>query len=590
MNIVNFVKKNIVLIGMSLAILLLVYSRLVNLSWGLPYPFHPDERNMADAIMRLSCSGFNTDCFNPHFFAYGQLPLYLGYLLTQFYHFISGNITISMTFNEAVMALRSISALTSIILFFVLQGVFQSIIQIYKKNSKLHLLEEISTVIFSFIVVFTPGLIQFAHFGTTESLLMLFYTALLYVSLLWIQQKISSIKFGLLSGIIVGLSVATKVSALNFLILPIVVQLYRVILEYRKEHGFSVKAFLFVSSFLIWISFLIAMLFSPYNFIAFEEFMNSIQYESAVGFGSILVFYTRQFFSTTPIIFQFLHIFPYSLGIPITVLFILGFLSLPNKKEFNVLRLAFLIYFIPSAFLYTKWSRFMAPIFPVMIIIASAFLLNIFEIIHKKALLSERKYIVLGIFVFISIICSVPGIAYLSIYRTEDVRFTASKWIYTNISANSLILTETANVIDLPILPPDILTFSRIKGYNTLSFNFYELDNDPLLPLNLQTAWDSAEYIIVPSRRLFANHTCLNVDNTTSSKDENKCSLLREKYPLLNQYYQDLFSEKNFVLIKEFKSFPQIKIGSFRWELPDEKAEETWTVFDHPVIRIYKRK
>ena len=78
---------------------LLVYSRFVNLGWGLPYPMQPDERNMADAIMRLRCDNptelisviityaprnvityltigvFSlpnplVDCLNPHFFAY----------------------------------------------------------------------------------------------------------------------------------------------------------------------------------------------------------------------------------------------------------------------------------------------------------------------------------------------------------------------------------------------------------------------------------------------------------------------------------------------------------------------------------------
>ena len=33
----------------------LVYSRFVNLGWGLPYPMHPDERNMANAVHQLNC-------------------------------------------------------------------------------------------------------------------------------------------------------------------------------------------------------------------------------------------------------------------------------------------------------------------------------------------------------------------------------------------------------------------------------------------------------------------------------------------------------------------------------------------------------
>ena len=88
----------------------LLYSRFVNLAWGLPYPFHPDERNMAAAIQSLSWQ----DKFNPHFFAYGQLPLYLGYLLSYLSKF------------DATLALRIISALASALTFFVILKIIKT--------------------------------------------------------------------------------------------------------------------------------------------------------------------------------------------------------------------------------------------------------------------------------------------------------------------------------------------------------------------------------------------------------------------------------------------------------------------------------
>jgi hypothetical protein len=35
--------------------LILIYTRFVNIGWGLPYPMHPDERNMAVAVQNLNC-------------------------------------------------------------------------------------------------------------------------------------------------------------------------------------------------------------------------------------------------------------------------------------------------------------------------------------------------------------------------------------------------------------------------------------------------------------------------------------------------------------------------------------------------------
>lgn len=170
--------------------------------------------------------------------------------------------------------------------------------------------------------------------------------------------------------------------------------------------------------------------------------------------------------------------------------------------------------------------------------------------------------------IFITVI---PGIAYLSIYLSPDVRFTASDWIYKNIPANSKILSETANVIDIPI--PTNTYELHAPNYALNSFNFYDLDSSLQLQKDLSEALNQADYIIVPSRRIFKNHSSIT------------------DYPLLTTYYSDLFSGRSgFEKVEEFSSYPKITLfGKTLVEFPDEDAEETWTVFDHPVIRIYKR-
>jgi hypothetical protein len=163
----------------------------------------------------------------------------------------------------------------------------------------------------------------------------------------------------------------------------------------------------------------------------------------------------------------------------------------------------------------------------------------------------------------------VPGIAYVSVYANEDVRVKASRWINENIPENSYILSETANVVDIPLYLPD--TFN--KNYQTISFNMYELDNDPALQMELVEHLSKAQYVFVPSRRIFANHH-------------------PSVFPSIANYYDGLFSGKlGFGQVAEITSYPKISFAGYTLiELPDENAEETWTVFDHPVIRIYKRK
>ncbi|MBI3366572.1 glycosyltransferase family 39 protein, partial [Candidatus Roizmanbacteria bacterium] len=500
---------------------LLIYTRFVNLGWGLPYPMHPDERNMANAVQGLNCNfRLSTldfrNCFNPHFFAYGQFPLYVGYAAIQIFHLLTRRLGFPISFIEAVMALRIISAIASVLTTCILLKILVQF-NIFRKKSI------IVYVLSSMIFIFSPVLIQFAHFGTTESLLMLFYTLIIYSSLLFINKKIPISRFLLLTFVVCGFALATKISSVVFIFIPLYLLFSRS--WYKGILYILLTCFVFA-------------VFSPHNVISFVEFFNSLKYESDVATGRSIVFYTRQFRDTLPVVFQITKIFPYTLGLPVFLLGIVGFFGISwKRKDVNLLRFAFLLVFLPNAFLYAKWVRFMAPAFPLVIIFAIVFL--------------SKIRITRFIFYVSYFIMMIPGFAYLSIYQNPDVRFTASEWIYKNIPSGSRILSETANVVDIPLTN---------NNYRLVSFNFYDLDQKTDLQQEFSYYIKKIDYIIVPSRRIFKNHS-------------------KEKYPLLNTYYKRLFSgELGFKQVAEFTSYP-----TFQIVFPDENAEETWTVFDHPV-------
>ena len=82
-----------------------------------------------------------------------------------------------------------------------------------------------------------------------------------------------------------------------------------------------------------------------------------------------------------------------------------------------------------------------------------------------------------------------------------------------------------------------------------------------------------ADYFIVQSRRMFTNH-----------------QRLPETYPITANFYDQLFSKDlGFVKIKDFNSFPKLTINHRSLTIDDEFAEETLSVFDHPVIRVYEK-
>jgi hypothetical protein len=601
-------KVILVFIFWLLVIGILIYSRFVNLGWGLPYPMHPDERNMVTAIQQLSCqppivklnlprSMFGNwepvtswlkiikpfdlfNCFNPRFFAYGQFPLYLGYLVTYFLKFFDGDMGFPITFQEAALSLRIISALASIINVYILLKIVGLFYNQKSKSSNF----TFDLALFTLIFTLSPYAIQFSHFGTTESLLMLFYSTIIYFSLLFVDKEIPILSFVGRSAIFIGLSLATKVSSLIFAIVPFLVLLF-------NKDPFKLKTSISTSknsviffiykivsriidlSTMIWVSLLAFIIFSPHNLINLNEFLGSMNYESDVALGKSIVFYTRQFVDTKPFYFQLVKVFPYALS---WTTYILGSLwmitaSWRDKKN-NLLRFAFLIYFVPSAMIYAKWSRFMAPVFPLFTIFAILFILNIKDQILKIKIKYQKFYILIYNISFCVLIFAIiiPGLAYIRIYQTDDVRFQASEWIYKNISDNSYILSETANVVDVPFSNG---TMEQSNNYNVISFNFYDLDEDTFLQDELIDHLKKAEYIFMPSRRIFANH-------------------MNKQYPILNKYYEDLFSGKlGFEKVAEFNSFPKICLPMTDKCLifDDERSEETWTVFDHPVIRIYKR-
>ncbi len=563
---------------------ILLYTRLVNLGWGLPYPMHPDERNMADSIMQMECkmpdvavnlpnsingewdifswikvSSFNIDnCFNPHFFAYGQFPLYVGYFIVYVMKFFDGDMGMPISFQEATLALRYVSALSSMVTVYFLvrlSGIFFE-----RKHHR-----TLGKLVTAAAAIIVPYAIQFAHFGTTESLLMMFYTVLAYLAVSRVDGKISDLNFVFSSAVTLGMALATKVSSAVFFLVPVftILAVSNERLPYPLWYRF-LKKFL-DTVVLMFFSLIIFLFLSPHNIISYDDFIGSMRYESGVALGQMVVFYTRQFIGTEPIIFQLEKIFPYTLGIVGLTLFIVGFFLISwTDKRINLLRIAFLGYFLTSAFMYAKWSRFMAPVMPIMTIFAALAFMDFYEKIPGRGIWFLLKSITMSL---VFVLMLVPGFAYLSIYEQKDVRQEATEWIYTNIPENSYVLSETGNVVDIPLYAG-----GQAANYNLVSFDFYSLDQDPGMQADLAGHLGKADYIIVPSRRIFANHGA-------------------DQFPMVAKYYDDLLSGRSgFELTAQFTSYPKITFdGKTLVEFPDERSEETWTVFDHPVVRIFRK-
>ena len=535
-----------------------------------PYFFNPDERNMASAITRFRLPGN----FNPHFFAYGQFPLYLAFasdLISQINQI--GQISyLSTDFPTAIYWLRFWSALSSVFTVYLIYLISREI------------LPQKAALFAALITSFLPGLVQSAHFGTTESLLTLFFMASVYLSIKLLRpNKLSGLnylKYVIILSVVIGLSLGSKLTGVFFFIPPLTSLIIRTVKKDRLFENLRIGLLVFIGSIFFFI------LSSPYNLKEMQNFQSAVfGYETDVATGKYDAFYTRQFVDSVPILFQLDMIFPYTLGLPIFILGSFGFLiaifTLNKNFKYKILVIAvsFLAYLIPNAFLFAKWTRFMTPILPFFAIFAAYGVQQIYHVMHNFLVKTQNsklktqiqivnlkskksfKILVVVLTFAICVLTLLPGTAFMSIYINEDTRVTASKWIYENILDKSYILSETANVVDIPLGLPTNGQQPKTNDYTVISFDFYHLDENPILFEDLLTHLEKADYILIPSRRIFANYP-----------------KLPQKYPLVTRYYQLLFSGN--------LGFEKVKEISVR---NDEQAEETFTVFDHPVIRIYQK-
>jgi hypothetical protein len=481
-------------------------TRFVGLNWGNGNYFHPDENNMAIAVSRLT-----TTNLNPQFFAYGQFPLYLGFFTLKI-------LSLPNTFPHAVLILRVWSAVFSML----------AILTVFLISRKLF--SKKFSLIAVLLTIFNPGLIQLAHFGTTESLLILIFLLNIFLSLKIYQQP-KKYSFYILAGIVSGLGLATKISSLIFLG-PILLVSAMNFIRSPNRLTFIPKMFL-----LLIFTAMLYIISSPYNLLDRKDFFSTMAYETGVATGQTKVFYTTQFFQTIPYLFQTTHIFPYVSGIFQFIFAIIGLVILIRNWQLEkrnylywfLILVPSLVYFLYFGQLYCKWTRFVSPLFFLFP------LLSVVLISVVKNKLWQYFLIFLG---------CLPGLYFFTnLYFHPDIRFTASQWLNQILPANAKVLSEGGNVVDFPVAG---------RSFNIVNYDFYQYH-----PESLAAEITKADYILVPSRRVFKNYN----------------------YP----YYRHLFDGSlGFKEIKIFSLNPDVLLNS-------ETAEETWSVFDHPVVRVYQK-
>jgi 4-amino-4-deoxy-L-arabinose transferase-like glycosyltransferase len=565
------------------------FLRLYGLNWDRGFHLHPDERMLimvADQIHFF-------DRLNPNFFNYGSLPVYL---LKGSAQFIDLFFPLNLATYQNLLYLGRFWSIIFGLLTICL--IFKIAYFLFKKK------EIALWSAFFYTIAFFP--IQNSHFYTVDPLLTFFATLLLYLLLHYFKNKKIIISF--LIGLVFSAMFSTKFTAIIFYPLIVIFFIFKAALDLISVKKYS--KWLLVKKFLVdFITFNFSLftfnfLFMPYAYLEFKKFFADVSAQIKMNSDPYIFPYTLQYVGTTPYLYYLKNIFWWGLGPIISVLSLLGFLLLIRqflvsnffkkslKLQFKIKNflitnhqllitfLFYLFYFLVIGRSAVKFMRYMLPIYPFLTILAGYGIHRI-----KNAKLKMQSYkSKCKIFNFklpllnklIMVITMLWTLFFVNIYSQPHTRIAATEWILKNIPTGSTLAVEHWD---------DRLPLFGGEKYNFIEMTLYEQPDDLQKWLILTEKLKQTDYIIITSNRLYVPLQKLA-----------DCQKYKICYPKTAQYYKNLFKGVEiapglkFKKVAEFEVLPHISIFGLPISINDQSADESFTVYDHPKIFIFKLK
>jgi YYY domain-containing protein len=601
--------------------------RLYGINWDQGNNFHPDERQILFHVMALSwpksfAQFLNpaTSPLNPHFFAYGSFPLYLlatlGNIIAHVYPGID-------TMPNLTLLGRALSAIFDVgtILLVGWLGLLLSgdTTPGRKRGWNLALLA-------AALVTFTPFEIQQAHYYAVDTLLLFFITLTILASVALVNTD-ALVRWSLVAGLGYGLALATKFSAAP-LAVPIFVAL---LLRWYKRDFYSALLSLLIITCVTIVVFLVTM---PYALLDFPNFVSQVGFQGQLARGLVDLPYVEQFAGTTPYLYEFRDMLFWGFGLMLGIAAFVGLgwmlwrIWKRTIGSWLVLISWIVVYGGIVGSFYVKYMRYMLPLYPFLILMASALLLalcarrmtaaqtasddgvgadlsrpwgemgprpdipndlpirptpgrdksaptQVANVTNKRAILKHVATILPYAAIVVVLAGTIfQGLALLNVYSVPSTRIQASIWIYQHIKPGSVITYEQW---DDPLPYPvgnnnpfiyQQATYQDVNGQAQTGLDLYSEDT-------------------VAKAQQLAN-LLPTIDLITMATDRLDKSIPRLpfRYPLTIRYYQLLFSgQLGFHLAAEFSDRPNL-LGI---TLNDSGADESYSVFDHPTVKLFVR-
>ena len=416
------------------------------------------------------------------------------------------------------------------------------------------------------LLAMTVMMVQLAHFFTVDAWVTFFSTALLLACLKMYERP--RLRWTALSGVLFGMALATKVSVVE-LAIPILVTVvasfrdrdWPEIIEPIVKH-LAVAGVATLATF---------SLFEPYAILQHSAFMADANLQWRIVTGRYDVPFTRQFVGTIPVRYEIGNLVHWGLGpfLGIAALLALGYTiwRWRSRAFAHVLLISWIIpYFALIATAEAKFLRYLEPIVPALVILTAGWLIELIPFGGMKRLRSFRLIAPLVAVVVVLIGTLGWSIAFESIYSHPNTRLSASQWIFQNVPAGSKISDEYwDDALPLPIAGYPY----PVPYYQHVTMDLYADRPNEQEFSYIVNALQHTDYIVLSSDRLAQS-----------------IPKLPWRYPVDSEYYRLLDAgQLGFQKVYESDVMPQL----FGMNFNDRGADESFTVYDHPHVRIYKK-
>ncbi len=569
-------------------VLLAVLLRLYGLNWDSGYHFHPDERMLIMVTERIT---FFSQ-LNPDFFNYGSLPVYI----------LAAAAQLSQSFTQMPVdtydGLLPVGRLLSTINDLMVVVLIYSIAYNLFKNRA-----AAAWGSFFYAVAFFP--IQNSHFFIVDTFLNLFITLLLFLLLQYQQHP--SIRKAVIIGIVYAAALTTKVTPVIFAPVLLFVLFFpktvhenifdRIRFLFQRDRFKSLASIILknrstgVLAFAL-TTLLFSFLFMPYGYIEWQRFLKDVLLQVRMNSDPYVFPYTLQYIGTLPYLYYLENIFLWGLGPVISVFSLIGIgvwfaqaihasshikkipvaLTKILHSPFTVIFLFYMLYFVIIGKSAVKFMRYMLVMYPFFAVMAGYGVSVIMDLYKPHGGFFSRNLLIPRLAVGVSIICFslLWTLPFLNIYSTKSTRITATEWINNAVPAGSTIAVEHWD---------DRVPIYDYGKYQYEELTLYDIPDNEFKWNILNEKLERSDYIIIASNRLY-----IPLQRLQECDEHGRC------YPMTGEYYRRLFAnERGFVKVAEFTSYPRLTIGNWQLKIIDDHADESFTVYDHPKIMVFKK-